>query len=36
MHTLGMLTGEHHKEREDLITGLRKVVDKRLGRTQAA
>jgi DNA-binding response OmpR family regulator len=36
MHTLGMLTGEHHKEREDLIAGLKKVVDKRLGRTRAA
>jgi len=36
MHTLGMLSGEHHNERENLITGLKKVVDKRLGRTQAA
>ena len=36
MHTLGVLTGEHHDEREKLIAGLRKVVDKRLGRTRAA
>jgi DNA-binding response OmpR family regulator len=36
MHTLGMLSGDHHQERENLITGLKKVVDKRLGRTQAA
>jgi DNA-binding response OmpR family regulator len=36
MHTLGVLTGEHHLERENLIAGLKKVVDKRLGRTQAA
>ena len=36
MHTLGVLTGEHHDEREKLIAGLKKVVDKRLGRTRAA
>jgi len=36
MHTLGVLTGEHHQEREKLITGLKKVVDKRLGRIRAA
>jgi len=36
MHTLGLLSGEHHQERENLIEGLRKIVDKRLGRTQAA
>jgi hypothetical protein len=36
MHTLGVLTGEYHDEREKLIAGLRKVVDKRLGRTRAA
>jgi hypothetical protein len=36
MHTLGVLTGEHHDEREKLISGLKKVVDKRLGRTRAA
>jgi DNA-binding response OmpR family regulator len=36
MHTLCLLTGEHHAERENLILGLKKVVDKRLGRTHAA
>jgi len=36
MHTLGVLTGEHHEERAKLIAGLKKVVDKRLGRTRAA
>lgn len=36
MHTLGVLTGEHHQERENLIAGLKKVVDKRLGRMRAA
>jgi len=36
MHTLGVLTGEHHEERENLIAGLKKVVDKRLGRMRAA
>ncbi len=36
MHTLGVLTGEHHLEREKLIGGLKKVVDKRLGRIRAA
>lgn len=36
MHTLGILTSEHHQEREDLITGLKKVVDKKLARIKAA
>jgi DNA-binding response OmpR family regulator len=36
MHTLGVLTGEHHEERENLVAGLKKVVDKRLGRMRAA
>ncbi len=36
MHTLGVLTSEHHDERENLIAGLKKVVDKRLGRSNAA
>jgi DNA-binding response OmpR family regulator len=36
MHTLGMLTSEHHVERENLIKGLKKVVDKKLTRIKAA
>lgn len=36
MHTLGMLTSEHHVERENLIKGLKKVVDKKLARLRAA
>lgn len=36
MHTLGVLTGEHHEARKNLITGLKKVVDKRLARIKAA
>lgn len=36
MHTLCALSGEHHAERENLIAGLKKVVDKRLGRIRAA
>jgi DNA-binding response OmpR family regulator len=36
MHSLGALGGEHYEERENLIAGLKKVVDKRLGRTRAA
>lgn len=35
MHTLGMLTSEHHVERENLIVGLKKVVDKKLTRSRA-
>lgn len=35
MHTLGVLTSEHHRERENLIVGLKKVVDKRLARRVA-
>jgi DNA-binding response OmpR family regulator len=36
MHTLGLLTSEHHEERENLIKGLKKVVDKKLARIKAA
>jgi hypothetical protein len=36
MHTLCVLSGEHHAERENLIAGLKKVVDKRLARIRAA
>lgn len=36
MHTLGLLNGSQHRERELLIEGLVSVVDKRLGRTKAA
>lgn len=36
MHTLGLLTSEHHEERENLIKGLKKVVDKKLNRIKAA
>lgn len=36
MHTLGMLSGSQHQEREMLVEGLVRVVDKRLGRTRVA
>jgi DNA-binding response OmpR family regulator len=36
MHTLGMLGSEAHEERENLIKGLKKVVDKKLNRIKAA
>lgn len=36
MHTLGMLTSAQHKERENLIKGLVRVVDKKLGRNLVA
>jgi DNA-binding response OmpR family regulator len=36
MHTLGLLNGTQHRERELLVEGLVRVVDKRLGRTKAA
>lgn len=36
MHTLGVLTSAHHQERENLILGLKKVVDKKLARIRAA
>jgi DNA-binding response OmpR family regulator len=36
MHTLGLLGSEHHEERENLIKGLKKVVDKKLHRIKAA
>ena len=36
MHTLGILSSEHHTEREDLIKGLKKVVDKKLARLKVA
>jgi hypothetical protein len=37
MHTLGMLlNGTQHREREHLVEGLVRVVDKRLGRGKVA
>lgn len=36
MHTLGMLASTQHKEREFLVAGLVRVVDKKLGRNKAA
>ena len=36
MHTLGMLSSTQHQEREMLVLGLVRVVDKKLGRTKAA
>lgn len=36
MHTLCLLTGEHQSERENLIVGLKKVVDKKLNRQREA
>jgi CheY-like chemotaxis protein len=36
MHTLGMLTSAQHAERQNLVDGLVRIVDKRLGRTKAA
>jgi hypothetical protein len=33
MHTLGMLTSSQHDERQKLIDGLGRIVDKKLGRT---
>jgi hypothetical protein len=36
MHTLGMLSGAQHREREHLVEGLVRVVDKRLGRGKVA
>jgi len=36
MHTLGILSGSQHKEREFLVAGLVRVVDKKLGRTKVA
>ena len=33
MHTLGMLSSSQHDEREKLINGLVRIVDKKLGRT---
>ena len=36
MHTLGMLTSVQHREREYLVEGLVRVVDKRLGRGKVA
>jgi DNA-binding response OmpR family regulator len=32
MHTLGVLTSAHHEERQRLVEGLIRVVDKKLGR----
>jgi CheY-like chemotaxis protein len=36
MHTLGLLSGAQHKEREFLVAGLVRVVDKKLGRAKVA
>lgn len=36
MHTLGMLSSVQHREREHLVEGLVRVVDKRLGRGKVA
>lgn len=36
MHTLGLLSSTQHEEREMLVQGLVRVVDKRLGRGKAA
>jgi len=36
MHTLGLLNGTQHRERELLVEGLVRVVDKRLGRAKVA
>lgn len=36
MHTLGMLSSTQHKERDLLVEGLVRVVDKKLGRSKAA
>lgn len=36
MHTLGLLSSTQHQEREMLVQGLVRVVDKKLGRTKAA
>lgn len=36
MHTLGMLPSGQHDAREKLVQGLQKLVDKKLGRIQAA
>ncbi len=36
MHTLGMLSSTQHQEREMLVQGLVRVVDKKLGRGEAA
>ena len=35
MHTLGLLTSAQHNERENLISGLQRIVDKKLGRMAA-
>lgn len=36
MHTLGVLTNQHHNERENLIAGLKALVEKKLSRLRAA
>jgi DNA-binding response OmpR family regulator len=36
MHTLCLLGGEYHEERENLVAGLKQVVDKRLARARSA
>jgi hypothetical protein len=35
MHTLGQLSSVQHTEREQLVDGLQRIVDKKLGRTPA-
>ncbi len=36
MHSLGLLTSAQHKERQNLVDGLVRIVDKKLGRVKAA
>lgn len=36
MHTLGVLSNQHHSEREHLIRGLKALVDKKLSKLRAA
>ncbi|MDZ4760063.1 MAG: response regulator [Alphaproteobacteria bacterium] len=36
MHTLGLLTSSQHVERQKLVDGLGRIVDKKLGRMRAA
>ncbi|MBI1360969.1 MAG: response regulator [Alphaproteobacteria bacterium] len=36
MHSLGLLTSAQHKERQNLVDGLVRIVDKKLGRIRAA
>ena len=36
MHTLGMLNSAQHDERQKLVNGLARIVDKKLGRGSKA